>query len=477
THDTPLVITDGDETLVSSRKARTIPNSGSEAYLKAQPGPLAEALYGTRKEIDKMPDGPNKKAALKAARESQKEFFPGSYEHTAHDHDAGTFQIPQNTVETHSDGSVMLKINVSETVINSEETTEGWLEAGRRISELPLDKQLEVIGSGLKAGYDQYQHDEQEHAWGRLIGTVQGAGEVAVNLAKVADYSAALILGDKEKAGQAGAEFGEALGKTIVGGVRLFQAAQNYSYEVGYTGDYATPFRDIATIGQALDQQWSRLPPREQERLKLQLATEVVGSVALPAGAMKLAKAERFTVMIEEAGLLARQIGTENKAVNAIEKLTKPLTDRLHMPEVPENLRHLELQKASPELIRNMEHKGRDILIAQPGTDEFRYLISEGLEGSAGNADLMHILLRSEVKKITALEEFLHGTQGKIGITKMVPREIVEYRVKDFMIRHSKLLGLDQNDLDVLSVLRETEAEKALLRGYSSDLFKVGRHE
>lgn len=145
----------------------------------------------------------------------------------------GTFQVPQNVVEKHNDGSVLLKINISDNAPPQEtaqltNSPDGWLEAGRRIAGLPLEKQFEIIGSGLAAGISQYQYEENQRTWGRLIGTVQGIGEVSENLAKVADFSAALILNDQERAGKMGAEFGQALGETIVSGVKLFAAADRY---------------------------------------------------------------------------------------------------------------------------------------------------------------------------------------------------------------------------------------------------------
>ncbi|MBZ0186443.1 MAG: hypothetical protein K8F91_09370, partial [Candidatus Obscuribacterales bacterium] len=196
---------------------------------------------------------------------------------------------PQNVVEKHDDGSVLLKINALENVEANEDislrnTPDGWLEAGRRIAELPLDKQVEIIGSGLAACINQYQHEENQRSWGRLIGTVQGIGEVSVNLAKIADFSAALILNDEERAGKMGAEFGQALGETIVGGVKLFNAADQYLFNIGFTGDYAKPFRDIVELGNAMNEKWESLPPKEQERIKFKLLTEL-GADTLIGGA------------------------------------------------------------------------------------------------------------------------------------------------------------------------------------------------
>jgi hypothetical protein len=109
--------------------------------------------------------------------------------------------------------------------------------------------------------------------------------------------------------------------------------------------------------------------------------------------------------------------------------------------------------------------------------EDFDYLTYRRVEGSAGGDNYSHMLMKSGCMKITALEEFLHGTQSKIGLLDRIAPEIAEYRVKDFMMRHSKLLGLDKNDLSVLGVLREAEAERAIKRGYSPELFEVGANE
>ncbi|HMP53334.1 MAG TPA: hypothetical protein PKD05_17425, partial [Candidatus Melainabacteria bacterium] len=218
----------------------------------------------------------------------------------------GTLKIPQNLAEKHSDGSVLLKINVAENIEATEEaqlknTPDGWLEAGRRIAELSLDKQFEIIGSGLAAGINQYQHDENQRAWGRVIGTVQGIGEVSVNLAKIADFSAALVLNDEERAGKMGAEFGQALGETIVGGVKLFNAADQYLFNIGFTGDYAKPFRDVAELGNAMNEKWESLPPKEQERIKFKLLTELGADTLIGgAGIHSAGKAGKLTKLLDD---------------------------------------------------------------------------------------------------------------------------------------------------------------------------------
>lgn len=234
--------------------------------------------------------------------------------------------------------------------VTSENTPGGWLTVVQRIAQLPMDQEFQVLGSGLLAGVEHYQHDERERTWGRLIGTVQGTGEVLQGLAKIADFGAACILGDNERAGNMGDEFGTALGQTIVGGVRLFQAADQYLFNIGYSGDYAKPFRDIAAAGQNLDEQWSRLPPREQERVKTKLITELVESGAIGAGgAGAVQKASKFTEVLDAVAVEAKAVHAAarpgiKKAVkainNAVDELVQPLGDtgmgvRMPIPKDP----------------------------------------------------------------------------------------------------------------------------------------------
>ena len=53
------------------------------------------------------------------------------------------------------------------------------------------------------------------------------------------------------------------------------------------------------------------------------------------------------------------------------------------------------------------------------------------------------------------LEEFLHGTQNRLGLVERLGREGAEFHVKDFMIRHASLLGLGDEDIALLIQLRD----------------------
>jgi len=232
---------------------------------------------------------------------------------------------------------------------------EGWLAVTQKIAELPMDKQFEVIGTALMSGLDQYTEDERQRSWGRLIGTVQGTGEVLQGLAKIADFSAACILGDNETAGKMGAEFGTALGQTIIGGVRLFQAADQYLYDIGYTGDYARPFHDVVALGQKLDEEWSQKTPFEQERIKAKLITELVESGAIGAGgAGAIQKASKFTEILDTVAVETQQLHTvakpaiqraANAISNAVDDLVQPVGDTgmgIRMPIPKDTSRKLE---------------------------------------------------------------------------------------------------------------------------------------
>lgn len=298
-------------------KHEQISQSATLMAIEAGKNPAMQAVALGRKHADSLPaDDPQKQKLTELSRELAAKYSPemrARYEQF----DGGTHKAikPENLTNT----------------------PEGWLTALQKIAQLPVDKQLQVIGSGLMAGIEQHQHDERERAWGRLIGTVQGTGEVLQGLAKIADFGAACLLGDNERAGKMGEEFGAALGQTIVGGVRLFQAADQYLYNIGYTGDYAKPFQDVVAVGQKLDQQWSGLPPKEQERIKTKLITELVVSGAIgAAGASTIQKASKFTEVLDAVAMQAKELHAVSKPVikkaakavsGAVDDLLQPVGD------------------------------------------------------------------------------------------------------------------------------------------------------
>lgn len=281
--------------------------SDSAMHLKAlaEHNAALEPVSKLREYADKLPESAQKKSLTALSREQAAELSPEMRARYDQQHEAGTHQALTNTPE-------------------------GWLHAVQRIAQLPMDKQLEILSSALNAGIEQYNHDERERSLGRLIGTVEGAGQVATNLAKIADFSAYCIIGDHERASNMGKEFGDALGQTIVGGVGLWQAANLYLYNIGFAGDYAKPFRDIAELGHELNEHWSNLPPREQERIKSKFITEMIADGMIAVGGLSaVKKASSFTEILdaiaEEAKVLqSRGKKTATAIHDAVDALLQP---------------------------------------------------------------------------------------------------------------------------------------------------------
>jgi RHS repeat-associated protein len=96
----------------------------------------------------------------------------------------------------------------------------------------------------------------------------------------------------------------------------------------------------------------------------------------------------------------------------------------------------------------------RAITIATEGSDALRYLNYRNAEAAAFPAS-GDIILRTNPSKAAVLEEFLHGTQSKLGIIDRLGTGGAETHVKDFMIRHQKMLGLSAEDVVRLQKLKD----------------------
>ncbi|KAA3624924.1 MAG: hypothetical protein DWQ02_22415 [Bacteroidetes bacterium] len=92
-----------------------------------------------------------------------------------------------------------------------------------------------------------------------------------------------------------------------------------------------------------------------------------------------------------------------------------------------------------------------------------RFLELQAAEASVGGENLDHILLRSNPGKAALLEEFLHGTQKKVGVLRRLNADLIggpgrqtaEKHVKLFMIRHKIMLGIGEEDVKILYKLIE----------------------
>lgn len=87
--------------------------------------------------------------------------------------------------------------------------------------------------------------------------------------------------------------------------------------------------------------------------------------------------------------------------------------------------------------------RARDYTIDQ-NAEVQRYLDQRGANAATFlNKDL---LLRPDARKIEVLEEYLHNVQKDISLlNKMTPAQMVIH-VKEFMLRHKKMLGISDAD-------------------------------
>ena len=289
-------------------------DTGTMLAAEAKTNPAAEPVKLFREWLNTQPESPQKEALRQEVRQQAADLSPemkARMEHLA----AIRRKIDEAGLEEGGIHQAITPEMASRVKLEGqvrqdqplENTADGWLQAGRRISELPIDQQLQVVGSGLMAGYQQYQADERERTWGRMIGTTEGLGAIAVNLATIAEFTCDCIAGNKERAAERGGKFGEAVGQTLVSGVKLFQDADAYLFKVGFDGDYGRPFRDLVTVGVALNDRWAQLPPREQERVKYKLITEMAADGLIGAGGAKaIGKAKVFTEVLDAIALEAK---------------------------------------------------------------------------------------------------------------------------------------------------------------------------
>jgi len=119
------------------------------------------------------------------------------------------------------------------------------------------------------------------------------------------------------------------------------------------------------------------------------------------------------------------------------------------------------VEQASTELLASVGRK-RSVVIAQPGSDELKMLDYFGAEASVNTAEngILNgsIVLRQNPSKAAVMEEFLHGTQARLGVIDRLGSSglgSAETHVKDFMIRHQRMIGLSNEDVTILKILRD----------------------
>ncbi|CAN5533781.1 hypothetical protein BH11CYA1_BH11CYA1_50720 [soil metagenome] len=200
--------------------------------------------------------------------------------------------------------SPTLKARVEETVVTPQAVFE-------KIAALPLDKQAQIIGTGIGA----YWHEIDRQQYEILVAAATGFGKGvtgllggAIGLAKcageLAQFSRELIE-NKPIAQEKAAQAGEAFGKLLVGGIRVVSVCDQYLGGLGaaaYEGDNTKALRDISWLGHELDKRWQSMTPAQQTELATQLGTETLGSMMLGAGIHKLSKSASIAEKLQELG-------------------------------------------------------------------------------------------------------------------------------------------------------------------------------
>ncbi len=101
----------------------------------------------------------------------------------------------------------------------------------------------------------------------------------------------------------------------------------------------------------------------------------------------------------------------------------------------------------------------RDLQVAVPGTDEFRFLEMVGADASAGGPGNISILVRSDrPQRLTLMEEYLHGTQSKLWgdpDTSAATTAFRKWHVRDFMYRHKTMLSWTPDEISVLKIEKD----------------------
>jgi hypothetical protein len=121
---------------------------------------------------------------------------------------------------------------------------------------------------------------------------------------------------------------------------------------------------------------------------------------------------------------------------------------------------------ASPELLALAKRvTPRDVITVDTKSKAYR-----DWDDPSGPTNAMmngkDMFLRPDARKIEVLEEMLHFTQEKVGkrnerfrVETVDNYPVYEVHVKDFMIRHRKMLGISDGDTQVLQNMLKTQLE------------------
>ena len=107
----------------------------------------------------------------------------------------------------------------------------------------------------------------------------------------------------------------------------------------------------------------------------------------------------------------------------------------------------------SDPLLDAVRRHGRTVRFAEPGGEDERYLDFMHANGNVGGTRMTHILLRGGCGRAVLWEEFLHGVQFRLGLYETLGVAGCERHVKEFMLRHRRLLALSAAEIAMLEHL------------------------
>ncbi len=352
------------------------------------------------------------------------------------------------------------------------------------IAALPLDKQAQIIGAGVATFQNELEHQK----FRIFVGTVAGIGDATVSLAKgiedtgraiceVAQFSREIMANDPSAVDKAG-KAGETIGKTLVGGVHLFQVADAYLGNIGATGDYCKPFKDIAWLGQKMNDSWQAMSPEEKARLTTKLAIENLGAMAVGLGTNKLAKSMDVAGALEQLGTDASQLGgaAREKASKFISHMTEELAPQEvgltadgQLAAIPKH------PQAKPNAVLN-EAKRDNIMLSQ--ADD----LGEGGAPRLRDADAE---IKAAIEKFPPSEKFM--AHLKRAIDSLDPFEAEFLRDQNIKVKAvRRIADLEQNiDAAAIGIYNPGDrtiylAEEVLSHGnwrQNDDIWFALRHE
>ena len=291
--------------------------------LLAKPEKEAQALVEEFGRVTNMPAGPHREKALVEVQQlADKTYGRGEYASKGLTEDVElssnrSIKDYQYQVTEQENGKVKaLETGLAYEVSKPAQLTEQSL--FERIGALPLDLQAQVIGAGIKAYSGELTHQQFRIGVGAITGfgdgvieLAQGVESLGKTIIGVAQFSRDVMANDPAAVETAG-KAGESLGKLMVGGIKVFSAAENYIESVGAAtnvGDYGKPLRDVAWLGQQMNNHWEAMSPEEKTRLVTKLAVENLGGMATGIATDKLAKSIKITEALEALGAEASTMG------------------------------------------------------------------------------------------------------------------------------------------------------------------------